>query len=291
MRRRTALLLLAGIAAGIGGFASAAADESSAGAIHIEYMPPKNPDHQILYKLLQERGALEKAQAVFSVFRLPVDVTLRTIGCDGVSNAWYQTVNRRPTISLCYEYLQEIWQGLPQETTAAGTTPVDALAGQFFFALAHELGHLSFDVYAIPVFGHEEDAADNFATYLMLTFREDGHRLIAGAAYSYNRFVRDYKTNAKATLPLAAFSSNHGQPEERFFNLLCIAYGSGDKRFADMVDRGWLPRSRARHCKYEYDLLQFAFELQVKPHIDQERARKVPATKWFDIAVPRPPGR
>jgi hypothetical protein len=44
---------------------------------------------------------LEKLQQIFSPFKLPIDVTLKTVGCDGADNAWYQ----RPTMTICYEYL------------------------------------------------------------------------------------------------------------------------------------------------------------------------------------------
>ena len=94
-------------------------------------------------------------------------MTIRTIGCDGVSNAWYQRENNRPTLSICYEYLVEIWQVMPKETAAAMVTAGDAVVGQLFFALAHEFGHAVFDIFDIPVFGREEDAADQFATVTM----------------------------------------------------------------------------------------------------------------------------
>jgi hypothetical protein len=282
-------LFLVALAGAATGPAPAIAEEKAAGVIHIQYVSPKNLDHQALYALLQERKTLEKTQAILGVFRLPMDVTIRTIGCDGVSNAYYQPIDHRPTITLCYEYLQEIWQALPRETTAGGTTPIDALAGQFFFAVAHEFGHLSFDVYDVPVFGREEDAADHFATYIMLQFREDAHRLIAGAAYSYHHILmEDRQQSSKATLRLAAFSSNHGQPEERFFNMLCIAYGSGDKQFADLVALNYLPQSRAKDCKYEFDVLQYAFHKAISPHIDKDKAAMVLKTDWLG-AVAAPP--
>jgi hypothetical protein len=268
------------------------AQEGPAGAIRIEYVPPTNPAHQSLYALLQDRKALEKIQAAFNPFRLPIGVTVRTIGCDGVSNAYYQPLNGVPTITLCYEYLQEIRDKLPTDTTEGGITAVDALAGQFFYAVAHEFGHLAFDVYEIPVFGREEDAADNFATYIMLQFREDGRRLVSGAAYSYHHIlVEDRQQDSKATLRLAAFSSNHSQPEERYFNLLCMAYGSDAKRYGDLVEKGWLPQSRAKDCKYEFDVMNFAFHRAVTPHIDQERARQVLDTNWLTATVPPPPRR
>ncbi len=273
----------------LGGSLQTAAQQS-VGTIAIEYVPPTNPALQEVYGLLKERHSLEKIQEAFSPFRFPENVRVATIEC-GQSNAWYQRKNHVPTVTLCYEYLQEIWENLPKDVTEGGTTAIDALAGQFFFAVAHEFGHLLFDVYQVPVFGREEDAADNFATFIMLQFRDGGRRLISGAAYSYNKFVKDYKAKPKATLPLGAFSSNHGQPEERFFNLLCVAYGSNDKLFADVVEKGWLPKSRAKDCRYEFEVLQFAFQNQIQPHIDRDRARKVLERDWLDITLPRPPGR
>jgi len=283
----TALFVLASAALAVGGAAPAAAEDKPAGTIRIEYVPPKNPEHQALYALVQERHALEKVQNVFGALRLPMDLKVRTIGCDGVSNAWYQPIDNVPTVTLCYEYLYEIWKTLPVATTE-GITRIDAVAGQFFFAVAHEFGHLVFDVYDVPIFAHQEDAADAFATYVMLQFREDAPRLISGAAWSYYQFIKDFREHPKATLPLAAFSSNHGQPEERFFNLLCIAYGSDQKLYAGMVEKGYLPQSRAKDCKYEFGDLQRAFRQQIAPHIDKERAAKVLATGWLTGVVEPP---
>jgi hypothetical protein len=276
--------LLAAVAFGVNGAAPAFAGEMAAGRIRIEYAAPKNPAHQALYAQLRERMSLEKVQAIFTPFRLPVDVKIRTVGCDGVPNAWYQPIVGEPTVTLCYEYLYEIWKRLPGMKMGDGLAPTDALVGQMLFAISHEFGHLAFDVYKIPVFGREEDAADNFATYMMLQFHEDGRRLIMGAAWSYNAFITDVRQNPKAILPLAAFSSDHGQPEERFYNMQCIAYGSDPNRYSGLVDKGFLPESRAKNCKYEFDVLRFAFEKEIAPHIDMEMAAKVLAMDWLATA-------
>jgi hypothetical protein len=221
--------------------------------------------------------------------RLPVAVTIRTIGCDGVSNAWYQREKDRPTLSICYEYLQEIWNAMPKEVTAAGITPEDAVVGQLFFAMAHEFGHATFDIFDIPVFGREEDAADQFAAYIMLQFGEDrAHRLITGAAFSYRMFIKSYKDKPNVTLPLLAFSSDHGSPEARFYNLLCLAYGYDAKLFADVVDNEYLPKNRAKNCRYEYAMLRYAFRQLVVPHVDMDMAKKVMDVHWLDDADVRP---
>jgi hypothetical protein len=277
------LFLLVAIA--LGGRA-VSAEEMSAGRIQIEYVAPKNPVHQDLYYALMERMSLEKTKAILAPFRLPRDVKIRTMGCDGDANAWYQPVNGEPTVTVCYEYLYELWKRLPAMVASNGPTPTDALVGQMFFAFTHEFGHLVFDVYDVPIFGHEEDAADNFATFIMLQFREDAPRLIMGAAWSYQGFIKNVRENPKTTLPLAAFSSNHGQPEERFFNMQCMAYGSDPKRYAGLVDQGLLPESRAKNCKYEYDVMRFAFDKEILPHIDQAMADKVVSMDWLAGAPP-----
>ena len=60
------------------------AAEVQTNRMRVEYVPPTNPAHQALYELLKEKRALEKLQEIFSPFRLPVELTLRTVGCDGV---------------------------------------------------------------------------------------------------------------------------------------------------------------------------------------------------------------
>jgi hypothetical protein len=251
-----------------------AAAEVQANRIQIEYFAPTNPAYYPIYDLLKERRTLEKLQEIFSPFRLPIELTLRTGDCDGAANAWYD----RPAISICYEYVAEILQGLPQEAIPEGIMPSNCAMGQFFYIVAHEMGHAVFDMFKVPVLGNEEDAADQFSTYVMLHFgKEQARALIGNAAYSYHRYVQ----NTQVTAPLAAFSDVHGAPAQRFYNLLCLAYGADPKLFADVVDKGYLPSSRATGCKREYDRVAFAFDDLISPHVDHELAQRVMDRTWL----------
>jgi putative metallopeptidase DUF4344 len=248
----------------------------------VEYVPPTNPAHQALYQRLMERRTLEKLQELFSPFRLPVELKLRTVGCDGVSNAWYQKPapgsSSLPSVNVCYEYLAEIQQSMPPGTTPAGITPMNAMMGQCFYVFAHEMGHAMFDVLGVPVMGREEDAADNFATYLMLRFGdEEARALITGAAYSYNKYVQ----GSQVTVPLAAFSDAHSAPAQRFYNLLCTAYGSDQARYGDFVEKEYLPKSRAGSCMREFNTTAFAFRELISPHVDKELAKQVLGKNWI----------
>lgn len=252
----------------------AATEGAQTHRIRIEYVPPSDPAHQSLYELLQQRRALEKVQQIFSPFRLPSAVTVKTAGCDGVANAFYQ----RGQVTICYEYLDEIRKNMPKETTPAGITPTDAVAGQFFYVVAHEMGHAVFDLLVVPIWGGTEQAADQFAAFLMLQFgRDEARRLIGGAAFSFKGFM----DSPKVIVPLEAFSSAHGAPMQRFFNLLCIAYGADSRLFADVVEKGFLPQSRVPRCRPEYREVAFAFRQLVAAHLDQELAREVLDRSWL----------
>ena len=258
----------------------AAAADAQTNRIRIEYYPPKNPALQAVYERVKERKALEKFQELFSPFRLPIELTLQTGDCEGASNAWYN----RPAISVCYEYLNEILQSVPKETTKAGVTPADAMIGQLVYVLAHEMGHAVFDILGIPIFGNAEDAADHFSVYIMLQFGKDQSRpLILGAAHSYKKYLQ----SSEVTAPLAAFSDVHAPPAQRFYNLICLAYGAHATLFADVVDKGYLPKERASSCKREYDQVAVAFRDLIVPHLDQQLARQVLDKTWLpDVKAP-----
>jgi len=105
--------------------AGQAATEYAPNRIRIEYVPPTNPAHQPLYEMIKEQHALEKLQQIFAPLKFPMDVTIRTVGCDGHINAWYS----QPVVTICYEYLAEIWRDMPKETTPLGVTPLVAEMG------------------------------------------------------------------------------------------------------------------------------------------------------------------
>ena len=257
----------------------AMAEEEQPNRIRIEYGNPKTPEHAALQALMKEHRALEKFQEIFSPFRLPIELTLRLEDCNGVSNAWYA----RPTVSVCYEYIDDIRKNAPTETAPAnsvftGITPADAIFGQVFYVVAHEMGHAMFDLLDVPIFGRAEDAADGFAVHMMLELgKSEAQRLILGAAYSY----KDYVRNPNVYVPLIAFADAHGAPMQRFYNLLCIGYGADPHLFGGLVAKGYLPNSRADSCRSEFNELIYAFQHVIGPHLDPQLAKEVLNKNWL----------
>jgi hypothetical protein len=233
--------------------------------VDVNYVPPKSSAHDELYKLVRERRVLEKMRDLLVPFRLPQRLLLKTEGCDGEVNAWYDD----GAITVCYEYLDWVWQSAPQQTTPAGTAPIDTVVGSVVQIVLHEAGHAVFDLLKIPIFGREEDDADQFSAYLILQMeKEEAHRLIAGGAYQYRSGVRSENQNI-ATKRLAGV---HGTTTQRFFNIVCLAYGADHELFKNVVANGLLPKERADGCDDEYAQVAYAFKTLIGPYVDGKLA-------------------
>jgi hypothetical protein len=270
--------------------------------IRIAYVAPKNPAHQPLHDALKQRQVLEKLQAFFSPLRLPRPLLIKVAGCDGVSNAWYED----DAVTLCYEYLDDIFKAARSEKRPPEVSERAALIGPFCDVVFHEMAHALFDYLQIPVFGREEDAADNVSAYVMLQFgRDEARELLAGAVYSYAIEIKLAGTGrsaepagpsdpkqrmhkAEVTQKLEKFADEHSTPAQRFYNYFCIAYGADPKYFAGIVEKGWLPKARAEGCEYDYEQIAFAYRTLIGPHVDPKLAKKVRSQKWLPPVKARP---
>lgn len=251
------------------------------------YNAPKNPNHQPIYDWLRGHRVLEQLRVMLSPLRLPGRLLIEVKGCDGEVNAFYES--RR--ISVCFEYFEPIRANAPKVSTPGGLTPGNALVGPTIEVFLHEVGHAVFDMLQVPILGREEDAADYFAAYILLRFSpKDARRLIQGVAFSLATEVRE----ALQSMPeLKKLGDEHGLPAQRYFNLLCIAYGSDPATFGGAIERGGLPKDRAENCVDEFKTLDRAFRKLIRPYIDQRLLRSVRKKVRFEWEpnVPEEAGR
>jgi hypothetical protein len=195
-------------------------------------------------------------------------------GCDGEADAFYEGA----AITICYEYIDELIKNMPDEKRPSGIAPMDTVIGPLFEVALHEFAHAMFDMLKLPVFGREEDAADQVAAYTLLQFGEtESRRLIAGTAYAYHMDEKKIDSCRK----IEDYAGAHGTPAQRFFNVLCIAYGADTKLYGDIVSKGYLPKSRAEFCEEEYEQVQDAVDLLIIPHIDLDLADEVMDGAWL----------
>jgi hypothetical protein len=241
--------------------------------VRANYMPPKNPAHQHIYILLkEERHTLEKLQEVLSPFRLPWTLEISLAECDGEADAMYGN----GTITICYEYIDELWKNMPAKTTA-GIEPIDTVVGPFLDTVLHEFAHALFDYLDTPILGREEDAADQVSAYIYLQLgKTEARRLIMGTVYAYMREVENTDPPS-----MAEFADEHSTPEQRRFNLLCLAYGANPELFEDVAAWGGLPEERAAICEEEFEHIAYAYHTLIGPHIDPDLAKKVFDRTWL----------
>ena len=111
--KNTLILIVSGIVLIIV-LAGNACHRGKTNQVVVNYVPPKNPEYQHIYTLLkEERHTLEKIQEFLSPFRLRWPVEISLTECDGEADAWYGD----GTITVCYEYVDELWRTMPEETT------------------------------------------------------------------------------------------------------------------------------------------------------------------------------
>lgn len=237
--------------------------------IDIEYVVPTLPKNFPTYVAFRDYRALDELSAFLSPLRLPRRLKIKMKECFK-ANLYY---DHDEGIILCYEFPKYLWRVASEISLPKGLTRRDVFVGTFVQATLHEVGHAVFDMLDIPVFGREEDAADQIAAFIMLNFgKEFAQHNLNGAA----RVFRAMNTPMSRT----AFSDEHGTSAQRFYNTLCIAYGGEPDTFKNIVETGVLPKERASRCGREYDQVKFAFATTILPHIDQDLLKKVQSIEW-----------
>ena len=141
-------------------------------------------------------------------------------------------------MTICYEYVAKVDQiaprnqpagGLPRETDDRGRVRADGAA--------RGRGR-DFDILEIPVWGREEDAADKLAGFIMVQFgKEVALKVMVGAAWFFEASDRTWTG--------IDFASVQSPEAQRFYNYLCIAFGSDPATFKFLVDQNLLPQPRA----------------------------------------------
>ncbi len=250
-----------------------ACTEKKTNQVSVNYVLPKNPAYHHIYKLLKEKDhTLNKLQGILSPFRLPWTLEISLAECGGEADAMYDDGK----ITICYEYIDELWKNMPAKTTA-GIKPIDTVVGPFLDTVLHEFAHALFDYLDIPVLGREEDAADQVSAYIYLQLgKAEARRLIMGTVYTYMLEVKDTDPPS-----MAEFAGEHSTTEQRRFNLLCMAYGADPELFEDVAAWGGLPQERADICEEEFELISHAYQTLIGPYIDPDLAEKVFDRTWL----------
>lgn len=199
----------------------------------------KEIDRQVKASNLLEDAAAKLNRSLI----LPRDIYLRTKACKE-ANAFYDPEDH--SVTMCYELMEDLFRtfkstGIPDDQAYRKMN--DATR----FVFLHEIAHALIDLYKLPVAGNEEDAADRCSAYINLDeLGEEGVRAVYAAA---DAFAIEAKQGDNSKRSLA---DEHLLGRQRFYNSLCMIYGSNPEKHAKIVKEGYLPKERAVRCRGEY---------------------------------------
>jgi hypothetical protein len=249
--------------------------------VGIDYGDPKSDVHKTIRDRLMKRKALEEYREFMSPLKLDRRLSVRMKECD-TPNAWYSGGD--VSITFCYEWLSESERLIAKYDALPGFQKEDAVVASFVGVLLHETGHAVFDIFKIPMFGREEDAADAIASFVMLEVgKSSTRRLLAGTAHVWRAMELSRPTRA-----FEDHSDEHGTPAQRFYNTLCIAHGSDIAAKTNVFDdlskllpEGPDGNGRRGRCGKEYLQVKYAFDKLILPHIDAAALERVRAKEWI----------
>lgn len=214
-----------------------------------------NPD---LEQALRESKMLEGlATELNSIVALPRDVTIELLDC-GEPNAFYSDQEHR--IAVCYELIELFDKGFAK-VIDTDEEIAEATIGATLFTFFHELGHALVHELGLPITGKEEDAVDQLATVVLLAGGDDGALMALDGAES---FLLEAAQDGFEQLP---FWDEHSLDEQRFYNIVCLVYGSNPDAHGALVESGDLPEERAERCPDEYKQVEGAWDRLLAPHM------------------------
>ena len=176
---------------------------------------------------------------------------------------------------------------------AVSTTDVGSL--EFYvlantqFALLHELGHALIHALKLPVLGRQEDAADTLAIAGLLIGEIERlqEHLLERLIVISDEWLLEWNESEDQS----AYWDSHGLEIQRFYNIVCLIYGSDTKRFKDVAFGSALPVERSFACEDEFNAARHAVEWVLAHHGTLERlrtARKRPTNEMIKVSYETP---
>lgn len=244
----------------------------------VAYAPSKNPLHEQFRTVLQDNRIFELvAEGLNKTVRLPRTIDIQLVDC-GAINAFYDPNNNR--IMVCYELLA-YFVGVFKPSAQSDAQLGQAVMGATIFSFYHEAGHALIHQLDLPTVGREEDAVDQLATLILMAAGDDGIGMALSGAYWFQ-----LQQKAGHETP---FWDEHSFEGQRFYNILCLIYGSDAAKYGGFVSSGNLPAARAQRCGEEYAKTQRSWEKLLQPHLANDAATEIGYTPSVPLAETNDP--
>lgn len=209
----------------------------------------RDPFFETLRKQFQSMGILEGlCGSINGQFYLPTDINIVLTEC-GQANAFYNP--RTHSIHICWELfgvLRDMFRPYFRTEAELNQNAANAL----IFIIFHEIGHALIHVYDLPTTGREEDAVDQFSMVWMYRLG-GGDQIIRSADFFY------LSEQNRGPFSKTPFWDEHSLDLQRFYNIICLIYGTNPQRYANLIRFGTLPVERARRCQQEFTQIDRAW--------------------------------
>src|SRR6185369_15585938 len=93
---------------------------------------------------------------------------------------------------------------------------------------------------------------------------DEGEKAVLDASVQY---LAEYQAQGKTPLTRRQFADEHSLDAQRFYNLLCWVYGHNEKKYAYLVNKGFLPKERAAGCAVEYEKISKSWGRLLDPYL------------------------
>lgn len=221
----------------------------------VTYTPSTNEAHEEFRKILEGNRVFEKfAERLNKTIRIPNQVDIQLVDCNTI-NAFYDPNGQR--IIVCYElvdYFLRVFKPVAKDNDELGSAVFGAVAFSFF----HEVGHGLIHQLELPAVGREEDSADQIATLTLIGTGDEGVGMALSGAYWFQLQQKGGNETP--------FWDEHAFDGQRFYNIVCLIYGSDPQKYGNFVASGTLPAARAKRCPEEYAKIGKAWNTLLASH-------------------------
>lgn len=230
------------------------------GDVIVEYPNVSTKQNRAYRTELQESQLLESlADGLNDTFALPRDLLIQFDEC-GEDQAYYDP--ETTTITMCYEMIDGLYDAL--EPYAKTDAQLDTMvSNSILFTFWHELGHALIDIYDLPITGREEDAVDQLSIYMLADGTKEGEQAAIDGATSFAGYADQSNTDD------LVFWDEHSLDRQRYYNLLCWAYGENPDGLGYLIKQKKLPKDRAEQCPAEYEQIDQAWSTLLAPYVKE----------------------
>jgi Putative metallopeptidase len=206
------------------------------------------------YRFFETAGKLITAQV-----KLPRNITVVLRDC-GQANAAY--IDEQKEIVMCNELTKHNYELFKQSGEDEETALKLAIFANIF-TFYHEAAHMLISELDLPTVAKEEDAADQFAAYFLLSSDSSEDKSFSGEiVMSAAKF---FALQSKDPDP-EILRDPHSLDQQRFYNLVCILYGTDPEKYSNLVSSLDYSESRLNGCQQEVTHIFSAWRQLLAPY-------------------------